>query len=189
MCEQLAVSHDLTAAWAELEQAAASQLPAWLPNHYDGSLYFQNYDAFSVLSIEQKMTYRLVSHSICSVHWKVKMMSICLVELSAAEAANIHVLCMLQFLSSMRRRLDDPELFSSDVIFNMLLMYREIQVRWLAVVLLIVVVAVVVVIVRHLNFMAHRVQMMQETFYFWGSVVRHLFAVFLRVGRLLPKVV
>ena len=34
----------------------------------------------------------------------------------------------LQFLSSMRRRLDDPELCSSDVIFNMMLMYREIQV-------------------------------------------------------------
>jgi len=39
------------------------------------------------------------------------------------------VYMFLQFLSSMRRRLDDPELCSSDVIFNMMLMYREIQVR------------------------------------------------------------
>jgi len=37
-------------------------------------------------------------------------------------------MCFFQFLSSMRRRLDDPELCSSDVIFNMMLMYREIQV-------------------------------------------------------------
>jgi len=35
---------------------------------------------------------------------------------------------LLQFLLNMRRRLDDPELCSSDVIFNMSLMYREIQV-------------------------------------------------------------